>query len=613
MLAGIKAFLQDKGGNFATIMALVAIPLIGAVAGAADYSMASRAKSFLQDTLDTSLLAAGREDGGLAARQGVVNEYIEAHARDLAVENIAVNVTETPSGHGLHGTLTAEYKPFMLGILGIDKFDITVTSEVMSGSDANLDMALVLDNTASLGASGLAAVRAAAHRFQATIQGSAGNPDLIQMAVVPFAGAVNVGRDFSTQFLDMNAQAPEHARRMENIVVGQVDPAGCTPDWGGPPNDPGTGGVEGALLHMPDWMDRAGGVSKTMFAELFGVKPAFAGEAQDHGLPTGYWMTNAANCRFIVSPPVINNFDLFNGLNNIKWGGCVEARADGYDTTDLPANSGNPSSLFVPYFWPDELDPVDSSTPIYTNNYMTDEATPGTPPWTPPTWAGWDGWGRTISPTKYTNRTVTLLPGGQYVSGPNRGCPQPLTPLTKDMGDVSNAIDAMTLVDAGGTVISEGAAWGWRVLSPAAPFQQTSKNPKTKRIMLIMSDGENQLSRNPKEPRYPGGPDYKTSATVSDYNAYGYLRDSRFGASSTFDSAQAEIDARTLQICDNAKRDGIEIFTVLFNSTDSRAVDTLSRCATAANKHFFLAKSADDLDATFRDIAASVGRYRLVQ
>lgn len=596
------------------IMALVAIPVVGMVAGAVDYSMASRARSAMQSSLDAALLAAGRQEGDIAAKKAVADDFLKVELGELNVSNKLLKLRTTSSGRGLVGDMSATYKPYILPVLGIKTIDIAVTSEVVAGTDARLDVALVLDNTASLGADGLGALQNAALSFQQTIYTSVGSPSRVQMGVVPFAGAVNVGRDFSRQFLDTEAVAPEHARRMENLWIGQVDPVECKPVYG-PSNDPGEGGIEQTFLQLPVWMQGLGTGAAYAFGEVVGVKPAAAGEAQDHGLPPGYGVTGITHtgCRHIVTPPVINNFDLLNGLNNIDWGGCVEARSDGFDTTDSPASAGTPASLFVPYFWPDELDVIDDNTPFYTNNYTTDESSPGTPPWTPADWAAWDGWGRTLSPTKYVDRTAVLMPGGQFVSGPNRGCPQPLTPLTSNASTVESAIKNMQLVDAGGTIVSEGAAWGWRVLSPAAPFMQTSKAPNTKRIMVIMSDGENQFSRNPREPRVPGGQDYRNSPTVSDYNAYGYLRGSRFGDDTTFDSAQAEVDRRTLEICTNAKDDGIEVYTVLFKSTDGRAVDTLKSCATSPNYHFFLASSSDQLNATFENIAASIGRYRLVK
>lgn len=61
------------------------------------------------------------------------------------------------------------------------------------------------------------------------------------------------------------------------------------------------------------------------------------------------------------APSTTNNFTLFNSLKSssgsaISWGGCVEARPSPYDVTDDAPSIGNPSTLFVPMFAPDEPD-----------------------------------------------------------------------------------------------------------------------------------------------------------------------------------------------------------------------------------------------------------------
>src|SRR5262249_6833570 len=55
--------------------------------------------------------------------------------------------------------------------------------------------------------------------------------------------------------------------------------------------------------------------------------------------------------------------------------------------------------------------------------------------------------------------------------GPSYNCPaSPILPLTNDKSAITSAISAM--VAGGNTVIPEGIAWGWRVLSPGAPFTE---------------------------------------------------------------------------------------------------------------------------------------------
>ena len=52
-----------------------------------------------------------------------------------------------------------------------------------------------------------------------------------------------------------------------------------------------------------------------------------------------------------------SKFDLIAGMSTtskpVTWAGCVEERPDPYMTTDTPASTTTPDTLFVPYFYPD--------------------------------------------------------------------------------------------------------------------------------------------------------------------------------------------------------------------------------------------------------------------
>ena len=79
-----------------------------------------------------------------------------------------------------------------------------------------------------------------------------------------------------------------------------------------------------------------------------------------------------------------------------------------------------------------------------------------------------------------------------------------MVPLTYDRSKVETGINAMTA--RGPTVIPEGLAWGWRVLSPTEPFTKVEAGPtqaastispyndaRWQKIMVLMTDGENDV------------------------------------------------------------------------------------------------------------------------
>ena len=54
--------------------------------------------------------------------------------------------------------------------------------------------------------------------------------------------------------------------------------------------------------------------------------------------------------------------------SGVEWKGCVEARAEPYDTLQTPPSNGDPDTLFVPFFSPDMVDTMGD----YSNDYIDD-------------------------------------------------------------------------------------------------------------------------------------------------------------------------------------------------------------------------------------------------
>ena len=81
--------------------------------------------------------------------------------------------------------------------------------------------------------------------------------------------------------------------------------------------------------------------------------------------------------------------------------------------------------------------------------------------------------------------------------GPNYGCTTaPLLELTNYKEDV--VVGASTRWSpTASTNIGEGLMWGWRVLSPGAPFAQgrPSNDPHNQKVIVLMTDGENTYTR----------------------------------------------------------------------------------------------------------------------
>lgn len=110
-----------------------------------------------------------------------------------------------------------------------------------------------------------------------------------------------------------------------------------------------------------------------------------------------------------------------------SWGGCVEARDDGYDVTEAPPTTRR----FQPYYWEDSSE----------NDWMTTTTT------------------TTKKNGKTTTTTTTNYKSGLgQTLGPNKYCPAALTRLTSTKSTLVSAVNAMTAV--GNTHVNFGAVWG---------------------------------------------------------------------------------------------------------------------------------------------------------
>lgn len=327
----------------------------------------------------------------------------------------------------------------------------------------------------------------------------------------------------------------------------------------------------------------------------FGVVPFSAFVNVGSKYRTASWIDQdakspRANSNFNAA---LNRFELYDKFS-VAWPGCVEMRPSPHDVTDTPPDSSNPSkvdTLFVPAFWPDE--PDWSAGYWYPNDYIPDKSKG-------------DEIARMTNAAKYNAATSIDRSDSLFFSnykrpkGPDFGCDiTAVLPLTNDYTAVRTALAGMKAF--GSTNIPEGVAWGWRVLSPDVPFTEgraygTKDNQK---IMVLMTDGANSLST------------YGVS-TGGQYSAIDYPYHDYTGPKKG-SNMRPNLDAKTQEVCDNAKAKGIEIYAIgLELGSDTAAKDLLAKCATSSS-HFYDAKTTAELVPIFDRIAQRIGRLRLAR
>lgn len=158
----------------------------------------------------------------------------------------------------------------------------------------------------------------------------------------------------------------------------------------------------------------------------------------------------------------------------------------------------------------------------------------------------------------------------------NQSCSASLMTLTDDYTTIRKAISSMSARYE--TYIPAGIMWGWRVLSPQSPFSEGKAYSKdVRKFMIVMTDGSNTLS-----PSYP----------------YHNGKDGTYA------------DKLMIKACENAKTEGIEIFTVGVDVPNASTRDGLVACASQANNAIAITDSTK-LGKTFQDIAAEILAVRL--
>jgi Flp pilus assembly protein TadG len=282
-------------------------------------------------------------------------------------------------------------------------------------------------------------------------------------------------------------------------------------------------------------------------------------------------------------------FQLFSAMRNQSWGGCVMTRPSPYDVTDDAPGSG--ATLFVPWFAPDEPDTnLGYSQTAYENNYISDTGGSCSGSIT-----GWTDVRKQNRACKYTGATAASGLGPNYLC-----VSSPITPLTGTRSTLDSAISALQA--NGDTNIMEGVMWGWRVLSPGAPFTEGKayNAPNNRKVIVLMTDGVNN---------YNG----VNNPNMSYYFTYGFAKDGRIGqATSNNTTLTTLLNTKTLQACTNAKAQGILIYTIGFGAGASGSTSLLTSCASDP-KYAYFPQNSSDLVPVFQKIAQSINSLRIAE
>lgn len=498
VLNTFRNFLQNRSGNYAIIMGVVAVPILLAVGFAVDYSRASTARSQLQAIADASALAmASSKETDRSKLEAAAERLISANYSGRSMDVISVANLENSEGK-IDLELVSTVPTTFMHLAGIDHVDINARAIAdRVSSSGPVEIAFVLDNTYSMsetdvtGKKKLDVLREAAKTLIATVM--AEGKTNAKIAVVPYADYVTLNTATT------NRKAP----------------------WLDVPDD-----------YTPaDWCDE--------------------------------WIV-VDTCKRANPKPCTRYED-----------------GKPYSTNDCGCAEWAPQ-----------------------------QKTPRVPPICYPqkkrTWFGCVG-----SRTPQAAREDDILPTSKYPGYVDefQRCPTPILPLTDNKNAVIRTIDTMNFVYRTlegwegvrpNTYLPSGLTWGLNVLTPTAPFTETTVGTaevKPRQVLILMTDGENTMALN----------EWNKEGRVYDFAWYAVEKD--------WPTWKAKTDGTTRALCQNIKQNHqIEIYSVAFMvRNDPASKKLLEDCSSDKKTHYFDANNSSELWAAFEAIGNSLSVVRLVR
>jgi Flp pilus assembly protein TadG len=649
----IREFLRDRGGNYAMLMGIAMLPIMGSLAIAVDFSEMNRQKQATINALDAAGVATARQVVTGASNEALIayaNEFFKANLGPVDPDDTELTVV-LPNNQFGGGTLklsaVLNYEPYFLpsflGLLGkpADERDreISFAADSEIRLKNTLEVALVLDNSTSMNEYGsgsgqkrMALLKTAAKQLVDTLALQAAQikqvAKPVQFSLVPFAASVNVGpENAGASWMDVEGLSPVHHENFDWSTLN--DPAKYAEKVGGTWYKKG----EGWGPEENDTLSRF-----SLYQDMKHVSDREWVVTGEEWICTSYWKGKCVDGKWRETGYYDETISTY-----ASWQGCVEARPSPYNVNDAPAQGGtantgigfgDTATMFVPMFAPDE--PGD--------RWKTEADSEPDNKYAENNWWN-DGTEDSSGSTRQRNmrKYFDVRPYGASTSqgrGPNYSCTTtPITPLTdvtteEGLAKIKTAIDKMA--SNGYTNVPEGTAWGWRTLSSTAPF--TEGRPETEKgndkIIIVLTDGANTYS----------SPNSDPAGNKSTYAAYGYTGQGYNGTGTTrmftgtsaaigiYDYSgsnySAALNEHMTKLCDNAKAGNILMMTVSLDLStedddEKKAIEALKKCSSDSRfrkdptdpskpAKLYWNATGSNLAEKFKEIADELSNLRIV-
>lgn len=193
---------------------LAMVPISAAAGAAVDLSRAYLVKHRLGTAIDAAGLAVGASHGSSEDRlQEILQSYFDANypADEMGVPAEPVM---TIDGSRITISVSAKVDTTLMRVVQIDQITVEASTEIIRETKG-LDVVLVLDNTGSMNGSRLRSLKSASKQFMDILFGDEAEAEDLQIGIVPFASAVNVGtassfaRAFTTELPQDSEYEPD--------------------------------------------------------------------------------------------------------------------------------------------------------------------------------------------------------------------------------------------------------------------------------------------------------------------------------------------------------------------------------------------------------------------
>lgn len=192
-----KRFCRDRRGTYLILLAMMTIPMVGAVGLAVDTGRGYLVKSKLSYALDAAGLAAGQMSPS-ADPTSEIQKYFDANFPKDYLGATVTGPTHTVSSDGrvVSVQVSATLDTTFLKVLGHHQLSISSSAEVTRATRP-IDLVLAIDMSGSMrrsagSTSRIAAARTAATTLVNALYGSAKTNPNIKVGIVPWSMKVNV-------------------------------------------------------------------------------------------------------------------------------------------------------------------------------------------------------------------------------------------------------------------------------------------------------------------------------------------------------------------------------------------------------------------------------------